>query len=379
MEYQVTDLHCRECAGDLEQRINSKQGGDYVQVDYENNQLFVSEKADIDKLEKILDFEKIIYSTGKQEATSDLSRQEKHSHDHSHSHSHAEMSEKNTRIVFFLNAVFAVLEFVFGNVFNSAALLADAVHDTGDALSIGLAWLFERLSLKEADEKYPFGYQRFSPLGAITTSIVLILGSIMMVINTIPQVFNPTPVNYQGLLWMSIIAIGVKLYAMHLMSKGSSQNEKLLNLHMLEDVFGWVAVLIVSIVLHFTNWYVLDPLLSIGIAIYILYEAVPMFLDTVRIFMETTPKDIDITELEKRLLAVEQIESISHLHVWTFDGEENIMIVTVSTQSNKVETHEQIKEEIREILFPFHITHTTIEVVVDESGILQDVRGNGKI
>lgn len=365
MIYYINPLQSENDAEYLEETINQKQKGKYVEIDYENNQLHFSDKTDLDALHKVLDFTKVIYSDSQ-----DVIHSAEDDDDHSHSHGSGDLAERNTKIVFFLNAGFAIAEFIFGYLFNSVALLSDAVHDTGDALSIGLAWLFQKLSNKDADEEYTFGYKRYSPLGAIITSIVLILGSVFMIFNSIPVLFNPTPINYQGLFWMAIIAIAIKGYAMRLMGKGSSKNEEMLNLHMLEDILGWLAVLAMSIILNFTDWYILDPIVSIIIAGYILYETIPRFIETTKIFFETTPDNIDLKKLAQEILSIDQVNNLSHFHVWTFDGEENIANVTISVASSEVKDHEQIKKDIREILFPYNLTHSTIEIIVDEKGIL---------
>lgn len=366
MIYQIYELSNESTAKNLENKINEKQDGEYVTIDYEKNHIIVSEQTNIAHLKKVLEFEKIHYSTSDESEQSD----DKES-GHSHSHSSGEVAERGTKIVFFLNAGFAIAEFIFGYLFSSVALLSDAVHDTGDALSIGLAWLFQKISSEGADEEYSFGYKRFSPLGAIITAIVLILGSGFMIFNSIPVLLNPTPVNYQGLFWMALIALAIKGYAMYTLRKGgSSQNEKMLGLHMWEDILGWIGVLVMSIVINFTDWYILDPIISIVIAGYILYETIPRLIETAKIFLETTPEDIELNELAQEILDIDQVGNLSHLHVWTFDGEENIANMTITTPSTEIDDHDRIKDEIREILFPYNTTHSTIEIIVDEAGVL---------
>lgn len=367
MIYYINDLPHPEAAKDLEAGINRKLQGDFVVVDFKDSQLKIRQETDLHTLHKVLDFHKVIYTTQKES----ISYKEEKGHHHDHSHAGGNLAERNTKIVFFLNAGFAVAEFIFGFLFSSYALLSDAVHDTGDALSIGLAWILQKVSTKEADAEYTFGYKRFSPLGALITAMVLMLGSLFMIISSIPVLFNPTPVNYQGVFWMAIIALFIKGYAMYLMGQGSSKNEEMLNLHMLEDILGWIAVLVMSILLHFTDWYILDPIVSILIALYILYETVPRFRQTLKIFMETSPDGLDLEQLGQDILELDQVTNLSHLHVWTFDAEENMANVTVSVRSSRMEVHHQIKAAIREMLFPYNITHSTIEIIPDEEGMLR--------
>jgi len=157
-------------------------------------------------------------------------------------------------IAFLLNFSFAILEFIFGFMFNSSAVLADAVHDTGDAMAIGLSTLFEKISNKKEDKKYTLGYKRYSLLGALLTSVILLVGSTLVIIENVPKVFAPEKVNYDGMLVLGIFAIIVNLAASkvvgHGHSHGHSHNESILSLHFLEDILGWVAVILVSIVLR---------------------------------------------------------------------------------------------------------------------------------
>ena len=188
-------------------------------------------------------------------------------------------SSQKMMIAFLLNSSFAIIEVFFGLAFNSSAVLADAVHDTGDALAIGLSTLLEKISNKKEDSRYTLGYKRYSLLGAILTSIILITGSLLVLWENVPKIFAPEPVDYNGMLVLGIVAILVNLAASKVVSHGHSHNESILSLHFLEDILGWLAVILVSIVLRFTDWYFLDPLLSLLIAVFILSQALPTSYD----------------------------------------------------------------------------------------------------
>lgn len=190
-----------------------------------------------------------------------------------------------------------MIEFFFGSLFNSVSIMSDAVHDLGDSISIGFAWFFQGYSEKQQDEQFTFGYNRFSLLGALITGVVLIGGSFFMIYRSIPRLIDPQPVNYSGMFWLSLVAIGLNGYAAWILSKGSSKNEGMLNLHMLEDVLGWIGVLVVSIVMNFTEAYRLDPILSILIALYILYKTVPEFFSTMKILLNGSPENVNVENL----------------------------------------------------------------------------------
>ncbi len=290
-------------------------------------------------------------------------------HHQSKSASKNDQTVKNIGIVFILNLVFSGLEFIFGFIFNSSAILSDAVHDLGDSVSVGLAFFFQKYSTKKSNDKFSFGYQRFSLLGALITAVVLLAGSILVAFRSVPLLFDPQPVNSSGMLWISIFAIVVNGYAAWLMSKGKSENESFLNLHMLEDVLGWIGVLVVSIIMQFSNLYILDPMLSIGIALYIFVQAVPKFYHTLTIFLESVPEGVDLNELESNILTIEEIDDFSHFHFWSIDGQENAFSVTLLVSSEHMKDASKIKAQVREQLEGYNVTHSTIELVTEKKDL----------
>ncbi|MBM6615677.1 cation diffusion facilitator family transporter [Desemzia sp. RIT804] len=375
-KYTLQGMHCANCAKKLEARLQQLKHGETVHLNFTDKVLYVPKDVDINAVKKIVGADKVLLDTSFASVNKKESHQHQHSekdkHHHHHHHvNHGQEASKNMQLVFVLNLLFSLAEFIFGVLFNSAAILSDAVHDLGDSLSIGLAWLFQKISTKEANEKYSFGHRRFSLLGALTTSIVLIIGSVLVIIHSVPLLFNPQTVNSQGMFWMAIIAIGINGFATWLMSKGSSANEKVLSLHMLEDVLGWAGVLIVSVVLRYREWYILDPLLSIGIALFILTKTIPNFLSSANVFLESVPEDVDIHQLGKEIRKINHVHGVSHLHMWSIDGEENAFAVTVYVSTEDVNEFESIREQIRLLLKENNVTHSTIEVVVDMEKLIR--------
>lgn len=375
-EYKLNGLHCSNCSDDLENKLNQFTRHSRVTIDYDTSIMTLDETdADIKQIKKVLEFEKITLTDleyHKEEAETG------HSHHHGHHHGMESIMNQETSkkmlIVFSVNIFFSVIEFIFGFLFNSIAILTDAVHDLGDALSIGLATYFERQSTKEANDQYSFGHQRFSLLGALVTAIILLGGSSIILITAVPRLIEPEIVNHQGMFWLSLFAIAANGFSAWLMSRGESHNESLLNLHMLEDVLGWVGVLIVSILLNYTDWYFLDPLLSIGIASFIIYKTWPLFKETIEIFLEATPKGLSREKIEQSILTIEGVTNVSHLHVWSIDGKEHAMTVTISTTINRMENTEAIKDKVRENLSDYAIHHSTIEVVYDPDNTLVKIK-----
>lgn len=373
MKYQLVGIRNQDHANKLFNQIKQLPNKEQIHLNEEDLEIEVEDITCYENLQRLLSYEKVgLKSLDYHEHEHHHSQEHNHSHNHSHDVDFTSGSQaaRNMMIVFGINIVFSLLEAIFGFIFNSASILADAVHDFGDALSIGLAWFFQKISLKGSDSTFSYGYKRYSLLGALITSVVLLVGSAVMIIHSGEKLMNPEPVNYQGMLILAIFAIIANGVSAWIISKGSSHNESILSLHLLEDVLGWVGVLVVSVVLHFTDWYFLDPLLSIGIALFILYKTIPEFMKVVRLFLQAVPDNIDSKKLREEIQNIDNINGLSHFHLWSLDGEAHMMSMTISTTSDSVQTHEQIKNEVRHILSENDIAHSNIEIVYDPYNIL---------
>ncbi len=266
-------------------------------------------------------------------------------------------------VAFFLNLSYAIVEFIAGGIFGSSAVLADSVHDLGDAIAIGISALLETISNREEDRHYTLGYKRFSLLGALVTAVILITGSILVILENIAKIFHPQSVNDEGIFWLGIIAITINVLASLVIRKGQTKNESILSLHFLEDTLGWVAVILMAIVLRFTDWYILDPLLSIAISFFVLSKALPRFWSTLKIFLDAVPEGVDIQKIKTDLAELDHVASINQLNLWTMDGLEKNAIVHVCLK--EMEHMETCKESIRIFLKDCGFQNITIEVDVD--------------
>ena len=266
-------------------------------------------------------------------------------------------------VAFFLNLTYAIVEFIAGGVFGSSAVLADSVHDLGDAIAIGISAFLETISNREEDSHYTLGYKRFSLLGAMVTAVILMTGSVLVILENIAKIFHPQPVNDEGILWLGIIAITINVLASLVIRKGQTKNESILSLHFLEDTLGWVAVILMAIVLRFTDWYILDPLLSIAISFFVLSKALPRFWSTLKIFLDAVPEGVDIQKIKTDLAELDHVASINQLNLWTMDGLEKNAIVHVCLK--EMEHMETCKESIRIFLKDCGFQNITIEVDVD--------------
>lgn len=286
---------------------------------------------------------------------------------HAH-HTHHHVAEANLKIAFWLNALFAVIEIAGGIFTNSIAILSDAFHDLGDSVALGLAWYFQRVSAKQRDNLYTYGYKRYSLLGASLSAIILLIGSLIIISKAIPRLIHPEAVHVQGMFFLAIAGIVINSLAMFRLKKGDSQNEKMISLHLLEDVLGWVAVLVASIVMKFYDVPILDPLLSLLITSFILFRVFGNMRQTFRIFMQATPSQEQVENFRTSLLEIDGILGIHDMHFWTMDGSYNIasLHVSVNPKTTIAET-ETVKQEVRSLLKNKGFAHTTIEIEPDDT------------
>ena len=267
-------------------------------------------------------------------------------------------TEKNILIAFLLNITFSLFEFVGGLYTSSVAILSDSIHDLGDALSIGISYLLEKKSKKKADKKYTYGYIRYSVLGGVITTTILLVGSILVIIKAIDRLMNPVDINYNGMIVIAMVGVVLNFIAAYVTKDGSSINQKSVNLHMLEDVLGWFIVLVGAIIMNFTNILIIDSIMSIGVALFILIHAIKNLKEIVDIFLEKTPDDIDIDEVKKHLLKIKGVDDIHHIHVWSIDGYNNYATMHIVSKAKDIS---RVKKKIREELVEHNICHAILE------------------
>lgn len=370
--YEIVGLRDSRQAQQIHTRLTDALGKSAkIELDAQHRQIKLADEVDPYILSLISSFEQVSFIDI--EKMDRLTKKEVYQEEHGHSHmaSEGNHTERNMFVVFLLNLFFSIAEFIFGTIFKSQAILSDAVHDLGDALSIGLAYFFEKISHRESSPEYSFGYRRFSLLGGLVTSVILLGGAVVMIITTVPTLLNPTAINHQGVFGVAIGAIIINGFSVWLMSRGKSSNEKLLNIHLFEDLFGWILVLLMSVVLNYTDWYILDPILSLGIAGWIVYVTFPEFFKISKIFLQAVPEEIDTEKLRHAIMRIDEVQMISHFHIWSTDGQQHMMSMTVTTKLDTNREQERIKQAIREIVVEYDISHITIELLYDPERLIQ--------
>lgn len=270
-------------------------------------------------------------------------------------------SEKNILIAFILNLVFSLFELIGGFFTRSIAILSDSIHDFGDALSIGLSYFLEKKSKKKPDYNYTYGYVRYSVMGSIITTFILLFGSLFVILESIKRIINPVDINYNGMIIIAIFGVLINFMATYFTREGDSLNQKAVNLHMLEDVLGWIVVLVGSILMKLTNISIIDPILSLFVAIFILYHVFKNLKEILDLFLEKTPKNIDINKIKEKILRIDNVYDVHHIHVRSIDGFNNFATLHVVVKKYSKETKDKIREKLKEC----HIVHSTIELELE--------------
>lgn len=286
-------------------------------------------------------------------------------HHHHHHAEHGHGSE-NLKVAFFLNLSFTVIEVIGGILTGSLAILSDALHDFGDSLSIGLSWYFQHLSdNRDSNKKFTYGYKRFSLLGAIINSAILLVGSVIIVSEAVPQITSPNTVDSQGMLIIAIFGVIVNGAAVFRLKKGKTMNEKAIRLHLLEDVLGWIAVLLGSLLIMYFDWQFIDPLLSVGIAIFIIYNVIKNLKQSFNIILQTTPPDVNIEAIHEGLESIPEIMNVHDCHVWSLDGAYHVLSAhVVLDRPYDLNQLTSIKSKAKLKLKELNIEHSTLEFEV---------------
>ncbi len=267
-------------------------------------------------------------------------------------------SEKKILAAFLLNLSFSVLELVGGILTGSVAITSDAVHDMGDAASIGASYFLERKSKKRADEVYTYGYARYSLLGGALTTLILLVGSVLVIVGAVKRLLSPVEIDYNGMIGIAALGVVINLAAAFFTHRGTSLNQKAINLHMLEDVLGWAVVLVGAIVMRFTDLAFLDPLLSIAVALVILVTALRSLCEILDLFLERTPHGISLGEIGEHIVALDGVLDVHHIHLWSIDGQTHCATMHVVAEGDAHEVKEAIRGELRH----FGIGHATLEL-----------------
>lgn len=282
-------------------------------------------------------------------------------HQHSHQHGGAE-GTKNITIAFILNALFVVIEVIGGLFTNSIAILSDALHDFGDCISLGITWGLQKKAQKGRDMKYSYGYKRFTLLGSVFLGGILAISSLFVVNEAIGRILNPQDVDASGMLWLAIVGVLINGAAALRLKRGDSMSQRAVYLHIMEDVLGWVAVLISSFVMLFWEIPILDSLLSIAISCWVLYNVWCNLKRTFAVLLQAIPTDVDVNQLEQEIIALDNVVAVHDMHVWSMDGESHVMSLHVVVDAMDATIRQRVKKTLHQVAKRWHIYHVTHEL-----------------
>lgn len=267
-------------------------------------------------------------------------------------------TERSILIAFILNLLFSIFEFIGGVVTGSVAIVSDAVHDAGDAASIGVSYFLEKKSRQRPDDRYTYGYVRYSIMGGLITTLILLVSSVVMIYNAVGRMFSPAEINYNGMIVFAVVGVCVNSCAAFFTREGDSVNQKAVNLHMFEDVLGWITVLIGAVVMRFTDTVLIDPLMSIGVSVFIFINAVKNLKEIVNLFLVKTPDNLAVETLKQQLEGIDGVREVYHIHLWSIDGVHHCATLHMVVQPDA----QSIKESVRALLQEHGVIHVTIEI-----------------
>lgn len=283
-----------------------------------------------------------------------------HHHDHG---LHDNSEQKNITIAFILNFSFSIIEMIGGVLTGSVAILSSALHDLGDSISLGLAYVLVRKSNRDSNKEFSYGYRRYSLLSALITGLILVVGSTFVLWEAVPKLLNPTLPDVKGMMGFAIFGLSVNGFLAYRLSHGSTMNEKVISWHLFEDVMGWAMVLLTGVLIYFIKLPILDPIVSVAYTLYILFGVGKTLSKTVKLFLQAAPETVDINKLNAEISSISGVKGFHDTHIWSLDGKNHVLTMHIIVKDEtSLEEAELIKTEIRKFVERLGPIHTTIEI-----------------
>jgi len=283
------------------------------------------------------------------------------SHDHHH-HGHDGASGR-LGLAFALNVAFTVIELFGAWLTNSTAIAADALHDLGDSLSLAFAWGMQGLSRRAPTKTYTYGFRRLSLVGAWINALVLLVGGGLVLGEAVPRLWSPGQPDAAGMLGLAVLGVLVNGAAVLRVRTGTTLNEQVVTWHLLEDVLGWVAVLLVSIVMLFADVPILDPILSVGVTLWVGFNAARNLKRTMDVFLQAVPEDIDVPALCADAERIAGVVELRHVHVWSQEGEHHVLTGDLEVTCADLEEALAVRARVRQLLRDAGVGHVTLQLV----------------
>ncbi|GMN10012.1 cation diffusion facilitator family transporter [Croceitalea sp. MTPC9] len=288
-----------------------------------------------------------------------------HHHGHNHSHHHHDLKGRNLGISIFLNILITVAQVIGGLVSGSLALLSDALHNFSDVLSLIISYAANTLSKKKASTNKTFGYKRAEIIAAFVNAATLMVVAVFLIIEAFKRFFSPEEIGSDLVIWLSIVAILGNGFSVLLIKKDAdvNMNMKSAYLHLLTDMMASIAVLVGGILMKFYKIYWVDPLLTLLIALYLIYMGYDLLKESTKVLMLFTPKSITVQEIVSSISKIKPIKNVHHVHIWQLNEEEIHLEAHVDFEKDiKLSEFDKILEQIEDKVFhDYGINHVNIQ------------------
>lgn len=288
-----------------------------------------------------------------------------HHHGDHHHHGHKDLKGRNLFISIFLNSLITIAQVIGGLISGSLSLLSDALHNFSDVLSLLISYIATVLSKKEPSVHRTFGYKRAEIIAAFVNSASLIIVALFLIAEAGKRFFEPREIESDLVIWLSLLGILANGFSVLLLRRDANINMNMRSayLHLLTDMMASVAVLIGGILMKYFAFYWVDPLLTILIALYLIYMGYDLLKDSTRVLMLFTPETIEVQQIVDHLSALERIQNVHHVHIWQLNEDEvhleaHIDFYEDISLSEFDKILEKIEAEARE---HFGITHVSIQ------------------
>ena len=266
-------------------------------------------------------------------------------------------------------------EFAGGLISGSLALLADAAHMLTDAGSLALAWLGYSLAKRPADDTRTFGFSRFKVLAAFVNGILLLGLGIWIIVEAVHRMLSPEPVLSGLMFWVAVIGLIINLVLLKLLHGGHSHhdlNMKGAILHVAGDLLGSIAAIAAAIVIWFSGWTLIDPILSVFVAFLLLAGSIPIIRRSAHILLQGTPVGTNLQKIAETIVeTLDDVAAVHHLHAWTLSGEDRMITLHVvpKDRASAIDLIPSVRQLLKD---KFHIDHATIELDVEPLGCDMD-------
>jgi len=303
-----------------------------------------------------------------------------HDHHHKHAHSHSDLRGRNLLVSIVLNIAITVSQVIGGLISGSLALLSDALHNFSDVLSLIISYVASLLGQKKASKNKTFGYKRAEILAAFINAATLMVVAVVLMIEAAERFFEPQEIESNLVIWLSIIAILGNGFSVLLLRSGSKDNMNMKSayLHLLTDMMASVAVLVGGLLMKFYQIFWVDALLTMAIAIYLIYMGYDLLKESTKVLMLFTPATIEVKEIVESICTLEPVKNVHHVHIWQLNEEEIHLEAHIDFKDDiKLSEFDKVLVDIEEHVYHKHgINHVNIQPEFDKcdskSVIVQD-------